>query len=84
MKTMNLVRTLLMAVGMGMLVGVRHAIVGMLVGMGMFVAVRATGNMIMVDMHILSPCVFYSIIPKNHRDFKKISKNIIKNACNLA
>ena len=51
-------------VGMGMLVGVRHAIVGMLVGMGMFVAVRATGNVVMVDMHILSPCVFSSIIPK--------------------
>ena len=51
---------MLMAVFMGMLVGVRNTVVGMLVGMGMTmtVVVVTAGNMIVMNMHKLTPLLF--------------------------
>ena len=54
-------------VGMGMVVrmGMSNTVVGVLVGMGviMFMVVAAAGDVIVMNMHIVSPLCFSFIIP---------------------
>jgi hypothetical protein len=54
----------LVIVRVGMLVGVCHAVVGVLVGVAMLVAVVMMAQMILVNVHTISPCFFLSLYPQ--------------------
>jgi hypothetical protein len=54
----------LVIVLVGMLVGVCHAVVGVLVGVAMLVAVVMMAQMILVNVHTISPCFFLSLYPQ--------------------
>ena len=74
----------LMGMDMVMLVGVGHAVMGVLVGMGMLVVVAVATHMIVMNMHKSSPFVekFLLILIKQEKDIindKNI--NIIKISC---
>ena len=71
--SVTMIVQVLMLMGMGMIVavsmvvrmGVGHTVMGMLVGMGMimFMVVAAAGDVIVMNMHMVSPLRFSFIIP---------------------